>query len=359
MSNGKPLITANQMTMLRIVVLPVPVYLLYGGPTSMLIAMGLLAVAGVTDYLDGMLARKYGSTEFGRFLDPLADKLMVGALFLPLVHRGFLPAWIVALMFAREFLVTDLRTVYTHLKYDMATSELAKIKTNVQVMGGSVILFYLALPESNIPRLVLSIIAAGLILFGVLYKLKKGKIHHRLWVAIVLWGYACLILWLFSARAAAIWIMVPIMLWTVYTGWQYIHGGWSTLRGFLRSNPLAGMSLLLSGAVLPLALVFSLDVAPPLVVLIYLIAMIELTVGGVENFLSLSHAGLHWAERFVKLAILCTALIVLIYFSGERVLPPACRYGLCVTAFVASAFYAAWYAAAYRRRISSGSPTAE
>jgi len=356
--SDKPLITANQVTMLRIVLLPIPIVLLYGGSASILVGMVLLVLLGITDYIDGMLARKYGSTAFGRFLDPLADKLMVAAMFLPLVHRGFIPGWIVALMLAREFLVTDLRTVYSHIEHDMPTSEAAKIKTNMQMMGGSLILFLVALADTVVPLVALAIVCGGLWLAGGVVKVLGRKIHRFLWTAMSLWLLALVVVLIFGNMGSVNVIALIIVVFTVYTGWQYLSGGWHRLRAFMASNLLAAAALILSGIVLPLSLVLTFTVEPPLVALLYFVVLFELTVGGIENFLSIMHSGLRWPERFLKLALVCASLLMLLIYGAEG-LTPLARYTLVLVAFAISFYYFIWYAWSYRDRLMAGSGTTQ
>ena len=80
---GKPPITANQVTLLRIVLLPLGPYLLYGTVNEQWLALLFMTVLGCTDFVDGWLARRYGSTELGRLMDPIADKAFVLVGFLP------------------------------------------------------------------------------------------------------------------------------------------------------------------------------------------------------------------------------------------------------------------------------------
>jgi len=105
---------ANNLTLTRIIIVPVLiVILLYStSKTSCLIAAILFALAGFTDWLDGYIARKQNLiTSLGKFLDPLADKILVSITLIMLLSLNRVPAWMVAIIIAREVAVTGLRIV--------------------------------------------------------------------------------------------------------------------------------------------------------------------------------------------------------------------------------------------------------
>lgn len=126
---------ANKLTLLRIVAIPFLVLLLhFPGRISCLLAMLLFILASLTDLLDGLLARKYNLvTSIGKFLDPLADKLLVASVLIMLVELGWLPAWIVILIIGREITVTGLRALAADQGQIMAADTYGKLKTIVQV----------------------------------------------------------------------------------------------------------------------------------------------------------------------------------------------------------------------------------
>ncbi len=126
---------ANNLTLLRIMAIPFLVILLhFPGRYTCLLATVLFILASLTDLLDGLLARKYNMvTSMGKFLDPLADKLLVAAVLIMLVELGWLPAWIVILIIGREIAVTGLRAVAADQGQVMAADAYGKLKTIVQV----------------------------------------------------------------------------------------------------------------------------------------------------------------------------------------------------------------------------------
>jgi cardiolipin synthase (CMP-forming) len=90
--------------------MPALCWLIYQGDLWLALILGTLI--GCTDFVDGYLARKHGPTVLGGLLDPIADKVFIAFVYLPLADLGTVPAWAVALMFVREFLVTALRSAY-------------------------------------------------------------------------------------------------------------------------------------------------------------------------------------------------------------------------------------------------------
>ena len=106
--------TANKLTMARVVMIPIFLAVLYLviPPYHNYIALAIFVLASVTDFIDGYVARHYDQvTDFGKFMDPLADKLLVVSAMLWFVQIGRMPAWCVLIVVAREFAVTGLRLV--------------------------------------------------------------------------------------------------------------------------------------------------------------------------------------------------------------------------------------------------------
>ena len=95
----------------------------------------IYCVASFTDYLDGHIARKYNLvTNFGKFMDPLADKLLVSSALICMIELGFLPAWIVIIIISREFIITGFRLIAAEGGLVIAASWWGKIKTVTQML---------------------------------------------------------------------------------------------------------------------------------------------------------------------------------------------------------------------------------
>lgn len=132
---AKQMNIANQLTFLRILMIPVFMVVLYSDMANAdMWALIIFVVASLTDFLDGYLARKYNLiTKLGKFIDPLADKLLVTAAMICLVEMGRLAGWVVMLIIAREFIISIFRAVAASDGIVIAASWWGKVKTNVQM----------------------------------------------------------------------------------------------------------------------------------------------------------------------------------------------------------------------------------
>jgi CDP-diacylglycerol--glycerol-3-phosphate 3-phosphatidyltransferase len=127
----------NLLTLFRIALIPAVCWLIYDGtPESCILAFSFFAVASVTDWLDGYIARKRGLVSLtGKFLDPLADKLLVMAVLIMLVAMGRVAEWLVILIIAREISITALRALAASEGMVIAAGQGGKFKTAFQMVG--------------------------------------------------------------------------------------------------------------------------------------------------------------------------------------------------------------------------------
>ena len=121
----------NKLTLLRIILTPIFMAVLYWGfPGADYAALAIFIVASLTDMLDGKIARKYNLvTDFGKFADPLADKILVVAAMLWFVEAGRMPAWMVMIVITREFAVSGLRMIASDNGRVIAAGWSGKVKT--------------------------------------------------------------------------------------------------------------------------------------------------------------------------------------------------------------------------------------
>lgn len=123
--------TANKLTMLRVIMIPAFLLVLYLGiPFANYIALAIFIVASLTDWLDGYIARNCDqTTDFGKFMDPLADKCLVIAAMLWFVEIGQMPAWALLIVVVREFAVSGIRMQAANLGRVIAAGWSGKVKT--------------------------------------------------------------------------------------------------------------------------------------------------------------------------------------------------------------------------------------
>ena len=128
----------NKLTVARVVLIPFFVFFLLlspGNEAFKWIALALFIIASLTDMLDGKIARKYNLiTDFGKFMDPLADKLLVCSAMICLIELGKIPSWIVVIIIAREFVISGFRLIAADNGRVIAASYWGKFKTTFQMI---------------------------------------------------------------------------------------------------------------------------------------------------------------------------------------------------------------------------------
>jgi len=162
--------TANKLTLLRIALIPVFLGVLYAGfPGSRYIALGVFIVASLTDFADGYIARHYNQiTNFGKFMDPLADKILVMAAMCWFVETGRMPGWVLAVVLLREFAVSGMRLVAVEQGKVIAAGWSGKVKTFSTMVCLCLMLFFAA-PEGSAPDYVAilgNVVIAGTTLYS-------------------------------------------------------------------------------------------------------------------------------------------------------------------------------------------------
>ena len=166
----------NKLTLLRVILVPVFMAVLYMGfPGTSWVALVIFVVASLTDLLDGKIARKYNLvTDFGKFADPLADKMLTTAALLWFVENGQMPAWALLIVLIREFAVSGLRMIASDKGRVIAAGWSGKVKT-ASTMVCIVIMFIPGLP-AVLNTICVWIIALTTLYSGIEYFVKNKDV---------------------------------------------------------------------------------------------------------------------------------------------------------------------------------------
>jgi len=181
----------NLLTMGRILVIPVVLLLLdRGTPEDCLIAALVYSAAALTDLIDGWLARRMGVVSvLGKFLDPLADKLLVMAVLVYMVPMGRMPEWAVVLLIAREISVTGLRSIASSEGVVIAAGDDGKSKTALQMVGILCLLlgypYHLTLGPIDLGEVDLVVVGRALIYVSLVFSLISAFSYTRLFAEAV------------------------------------------------------------------------------------------------------------------------------------------------------------------------------
>lgn len=162
----------NKLTLLRIVLIPPFLLVLYlDVPFASYIALAIFIIASLTDMLDGQIARKRNLvTDFGKFADPLADKMLVTAAMLWFVEIGQMPGWALLIVIVREFAVSGLRMVASDKGRVIAAGWSGKVKTAATMV--CIVLMFLPIPPA-LNTVCVAVIVATTIYSGVEYFMKN------------------------------------------------------------------------------------------------------------------------------------------------------------------------------------------
>lgn len=172
---------ANKLTILRIFLVPVfMLFLLIDMPYGEYIATGVFVIAALTDMLDGHIARSRNQiTKFGKFMDPLADKLLVSSALIVLVEMNRLSSWIVVIIIAREFAITGLRILAASEGITIAASWWGKFKTISQIVTIIVLLlnnFPFSIWNIPVDKISVSLALIFTIISGADYLIKNKQV---------------------------------------------------------------------------------------------------------------------------------------------------------------------------------------
>ena len=166
----------NKLTCLRVIMIPFCIFFLMTElvPGSRIIALVIFLAASFTDYLDGHIARSRNLvTNFGKFMDPLADKLLVCSVLICFVQLGMLPAWMVIIIIAREFIISGFRLIASDAGIVIAASWWGKTKTVTQM--ALIIVMMLGIPALRILEVILMWAALILTVVSLVDYIAKNK----------------------------------------------------------------------------------------------------------------------------------------------------------------------------------------
>lgn len=168
----------NKLTTFRVILIPFFLIFLYTdfwGNANSYIAVAIFIIASLTDLLDGKIARKYNLvTNFGKFMDPLADKLLTCSAMIALVDMGKLAGWIVIVIIAREFIISGFRLVASDSGVVIAASYWGKFKTTFQMLMIILLVLDLNVPYMNVVNMAVVYIALVLTVISLVDYIAKN-----------------------------------------------------------------------------------------------------------------------------------------------------------------------------------------
>ena len=170
--------TANKLTMTRVFMIPIFLIVLYiGFPGSNYVALGIFVLASITDFIDGQVARRCNQvTDFGKFMDPIADKVLVLAAMIWFVQAGVMPAWAVIIVVAREMAVSGMRLIAATGGKVIAAGKSGKVKT-ASTMVCLIIMFF---PIGDVLRWIcIGVIVVTTVYSGCEYLIKNRALFSQ------------------------------------------------------------------------------------------------------------------------------------------------------------------------------------
>ncbi len=318
-------ITANQVTVLRIFALPFPFWALVTRPADhiMWVAFVFGALVGMTDFVDGWMARRDGPTTLGALLDPVADKLFIAMLLLPIVSHRECPGWAAGALFVRELLITSLRSSMAVREQNLKTSALGKLKTVVQMGGIGAFFLVLFVPGQIMPWLMLGL-AIIFALLAVGWYVRRKVLPLWLGVTPLLLLSLFIAPMVMSGEPALIrsnvgtFVFLLMVLFTWISGFDYLTGSARAFRatGGVRAPDVVRVLWSFAHG---LALVPLLGAMPSLTIPVTISLCAELALGGVENLVTAERR--RWARGSVLPTLLGAVVIgIAAWFS---LLPPS------------------------------------
>jgi cardiolipin synthase len=302
-------ITANQVTIARLIGMPFVAALAYGDEQSRIIAVILGTLIGLTDTVDGYLARKYGVTVLGSLLDPVADKVFIVVCYGCYADLGGIPWWVAAAILSRELGVTVLRSSLELRGQRLPSTNAAKAKTWVQMLGIGFVALNPIVNARGYLLLLFSVPLAGaLITMAILRLTPRRRFRPIEFAATVLVGFLGAAL-LGGAPAARMTVLCFAVAMTWYSALDYIVVGF---RELVRPDRYRGLhwARLLAGFAMPVLAMVALGTtrlpAMPIVILL----SVDMARGALDNYAANRRVtDFSWAASlWIEIALLAGAL---------------------------------------------------
>jgi CDP-diacylglycerol--glycerol-3-phosphate 3-phosphatidyltransferase len=276
-------VTANQVTAVRLAAMPFLGYLVYCGPRAQVLGVILGTLIGLTDFVDGYLARKHGPTVLGSLLDPVADKVFIVVCYACYADRGGMPWGAAAAILAREMAVTVLRSSLELRGRRLPSSIVAKVKTWVQMIGFAlVVLVPIVGPGRGLALLFAVPLGATLLAMAIAGALARRRVRALEFAAAVLVGFLAAALAGGPLVAQGVVIGFVILI-TWYSALDYFSVG---LRELARPDTYRAKhwARLVAGGLLPVVALAAIatDRLPTIPIIVLLST--EMARGALDNF---------------------------------------------------------------------------
>jgi CDP-diacylglycerol--glycerol-3-phosphate 3-phosphatidyltransferase len=293
-------ITANQVTIARICAMPFMGFAIYGDVRTRVIGVIIGTLVGLTDFVDGYLARKYGSTVLGSLLDPVADKVFIVVCYACYADRGGIRWWLAAAILSRELLVTVLRSSLELRGRRLPSTIVAKAKTWVQMIGfGLLALVHILGAGRGLTLLFAVPLGVALSVMAVGRLAAPKLIRPFAFAAAVLAGFLLASAW--GPRAVEVVLLGFVIFITWYSALDYLSAG---ARELVPPGPYRGLHAvrLVAGAAMPVVALAAIATNGLPTIPIILLLSSDMARGALDNYaahrgvVDFSWAASLWAE---------------------------------------------------------------
>jgi cardiolipin synthase len=308
-------VSANQVTFARLFGMPFVGLTLFGSLRTQVVGVIVGTLIGLTDFVDGYLARKYGPTVLGSLLDPVADKIFIVVCYGCFVARGSIPWWVVAAIFSRELLVTVLRSSLELGGRRLPSTGVAKAKTWVQMIAFAFLVLIPIVGPAGL-KILFAIpfgFALAVVAVGRIFARKRWRGFEIAALILVPFVVASFL----GQRASQILLMAGVVFITWYSALDYLAVGLPYLRSALPQRGLHWLRLA-AGALLPIVALAALSTGRISTVTIVVLLSSVMASGALDNFAA--HRGIadfSWAASlWAEVALLVAALALPTLGSG-------------------------------------------